>query len=175
MARPSKSIELVEGHRTKAEIEKRQQAEKALLTNVEMKEWPTTKADPVAHNHFLRISELFKAIEKNDALSEPTFNRYCLMLSECEGYEVRDKKLKVIIDDLERRWQGEMEYAEYIKMVINLNKQIQTNDRLLMSKRRLLLSIEKESLMTLASQLRSIPKKEDEDYKLDPMYQLLNT
>lgn len=166
MARPSKPIALVKGHRTKAEIETRKKAENSLVTNKKMKEWTETKDDPVAHKHFLKINRLFKAIEKNDALNEPTINRYCLMLSECQKYEEEDKRLKRLMDELEENWEEKnMEFDQYIKTTLKINKQIQANDRLLMSKRRMLLDIEKESIMTIASQLRSIPKKPEEKKK----------
>ena len=67
-----------------------------------------------------------------------------------------------------------MEYPEYIKLVISTEKQISAVDSALTKKRDQLLAIEKESLLTVASALRSIQKKPKEREGDDPMATLLN-
>ncbi|MDY2864571.1 MAG: hypothetical protein SOT68_10345, partial [Oscillospiraceae bacterium] len=57
--------------------------------------------------------------------------------------------------------------AQMESAVINLDKQI-------MSKRKMLLDIEKENIMTIAAQLRSIPKKVDGEDEEDDMAQLFS-
>jgi len=166
--RPSKptSLILLEGksHRTKAEIAKRKEAEKALVTGHPMKEWPATKQDPVAHLHWIRMSKLYRAIGKNDALVEATMNRYCMLLSECESAEKEDQRLHGLAEKLED-CQNEMEFADYIKLATEINKSIAKNQSTLQNKRKMLLGIEKENIMTLAAQMRSIPKQPDKNEK----------
>lgn len=172
MARPSKPLVLIKGHRTEAEKEVRREAEEALLTKQPMVEWKSVKDDKIAHKHFLRISKLFKSIEKNDALHESVINRYCIILAECERYEDEDKRLHKIYGDLEDK-KDEMEFADYFKKIMDVTKCMQKNDSLLQTKRKMLLDIEKENIMTIASQLRSVPKKPTDKDIEDPMAKLL--
>lgn len=166
MADPTpKPIELVQGHRTKAEKQQRAKAEKELMTGIAFKEWPEVKADPVAHKQFARLKRLYKSIGRDDAMIETVINRYCMMLSECEYYEKEHKRLHEIADKLEDK-SREMEFTDYMKAVLEINKQIQNNDKLLQTKRKMLLDIEKENVMTLVSAMRSIPKKAPKKEKL---------
>ena len=159
-------------HRTKAELKLRKQGEKALATGVALKERPEVKSDPVAHKEFLRINKLLKNIEKNDAIYEPIINRYCMIQSECRMFDERREELYKLIRELKNEYDevteemdlGEkapflLEYsknmAKLSTTMINLDKQVQT-------KRKMLLDIEKENIMTIAAALRSIPKKVDE-------------
>lgn len=85
--RPSKPVQLIklEGNkdrRTKAELEFREKAEKALYTGTTFKESPAVKADPIAHKEFLRLKKLYKNIQYVDGLDEQMINRYCLLISQ---------------------------------------------------------------------------------------------
>ena len=164
MGRPSKPLVLVQGHRTKAEIELREQAEKSLLTGRPMREYSSVKEDPAAHNYFKSIAKMLEAIGKNDSLIEMVINRYCLLLSECDSFEKEDERLRKSLEKLEDR-ESEMEFTDYIKTSTQLSKLIIDNDKQLQTKRKMLLDIEKENVMTLASQLRSIPKKPEKKAK----------
>lgn len=155
-----KPISLVTGHRTKAEKEQREKAEKAMMTGYDFKEWTEVKTDPIAHKQFVRLKRLYKSIGRDDAMIETVINRYCKILSECEKYEKEVGRLRGIESEVEKR-SSEMEFAEYIKTILEINKQIQANDKLLQLKRKMLLDIEKENVMTLVSAMRSIPKKAD--------------
>ena len=53
-------------------------------------------------------------------------------------------------------------------MLIDLQKNMVNMDKQVQSKRIMLLNIEKENVMTIASALRSIPKKVDEE-ESDPL------
>ncbi len=156
-----KPIALVKGHRTKAEIEQRKQAESLLVTGSSMREWPETRDNPVSHKYWLRLKKLYAAIDKNDALLEPVLNRYCVLLAECDSAQTEDVRLHKLLDDLYER-NKEIDASDYFDMVIALNKQVLDNSKLLDSKRRMLLAIEKDNLMTLVSQMRAIPKKPEE-------------
>jgi len=161
MPRPSKPLALVEGHRTKAEIKARAEAESSLATGEAWKEWPEVKSNPVAHNLFKRLTKLFQKIEKNDALSEPIINRYCLLQAECAVFEEDAKRLRGRLDELEDR-KDELEFAEYMNLAVAIQKQIISNDSNLQKRRKMLLDIERETCMTLKAQLASIPKKPQE-------------
>jgi hypothetical protein len=85
-----------------------------------------------------------------------------MLLSECDRYEERNKYFHGLLEELHER-KTELEYPDYTNLVSDLNKLIQENDKSLQAKQRMLLAIEKENVMTIASQLRSIPKKQEED------------
>lgn len=158
MAKASKPIALVKGHRTKKEKEMREKAEKELASGSAWGEWESVKNNTDAHKEFLRLKKLFKKIKKDDALHEGPINRYCLMHSECIQLASFQSMLYRAIeksDDLDKQ-------MDYFKELI-------TADKKLMDKRAAMLAIEKENLMTIASVLRSIPKKVDEDKSEDPM------
>jgi hypothetical protein len=170
MTRPSIPIELVKGHRTKAEIETRKEAEKALLTGTPLKEWDNTKNNKIAHKEFLRIKKLLQAINKDDGLHESVINRYCLIIAECNDFEEKREKFYKNISELEVDKDKLIESEEislstYYKMKYNMQKTIIDLDKQVQAKRKMLLDIEKENIMTIASALRSIPKKPDKEDK----------
>lgn len=166
--RPSKPVDLImlegKSHRTKAELKQRKEAEQSMLTGVPMAERPEVKRNRVAHKEFVRLNELLAAIGKNDAIYEGVINRYCLLYAECLDFE---KKREAFYKDLQELTKDKaelvggdaMSLAAYYKAkremqatIINLDKQVQ-------AKRKMLLDIEKENILTIASALRSIPKK----------------
>jgi hypothetical protein len=166
--RQSKPIQLVKGHRTKKEIEIRKKAEESLLSGSSYKEWADVKNNPIAHKEFIRLRKAFKAIGKDDSLHENTINRFCLLHAECKEFEVlKDKLLK----DFEQLEEGnyDMEFTEYLRNKTELYKQLMACDKKVMDKRKMMLDIEKENIMTIASALRSIPKKPVEKQEEDPM------
>ncbi len=170
MPRPSKSINSVAGHRTKAEKSLRENAEKGLKTGAKMKEFLEVKNDPVAHSQFVRVRKLLKANDKDDDMYSAVVNRYCLLYSECKKYEVLKDAYSSSIEELSADKELVVEgYATscadavslttYYKMKNNFSKAIISLDAAIMSKRKMMFDIEKENLMTVASGLRSIPKK----------------
>jgi hypothetical protein len=164
MTRPSIPIELVKGHRTKAEIETRKEAEKALLTGTPLKEWDNTKNNKIAHKEFLRIKKLLQAINKDDGLHESVINRYCLIIAECNDFEEKREKFYNNLEALEDK-SSDMEIVDYFKLQAQMQKNIIDLDKQVQAKRKMLLDIEKENIMTIASALRSIPKKPDKEDK----------
>ena len=65
---------------------------------------------------------------------------------------------------------GEMTRAEFYKTIHGFESQIMSLDKQVMAKRKMLLDIEKENIMTINTVMRSIPKKEaapseDEDIR----------
>jgi len=149
-------------HRTKAELKVREEGEKALTTGVALKERPEVKNNAIAHKEFQRINKLLKSIGKNDAIYEAIINRYCLLQAECYDFENKREKLYADIQELEETYQREqIPPSEYFKLKTSLQKQIVMMDKQLQSKRKMLLDIEKENIMTIAAALRSIPKNEE--------------
>ena len=159
--RPTKPLSLVKGHRTKAEKAVRGKAERNLITGFQLKEWPDVKADEIAHKEFLRLKKILKTIDKDDGLHEGVINRYCLLHSECKKFEY----LKIECnDDLQElyiaRQSRELDFMEYIDKKEKVQNRFLALDKKIMDKRKMMLDIEKENIMTIQSALRSIPKKE---------------
>lgn len=151
-------------HRTKKELNQRKQGEEALATGVAMKERPEVKSNPIAHKEFLRLNKLLKEIKKNDAINELVINRYCLLVAECFDFEEKResfyKDIQELLNDKDRLIESEeMSLSAYYKMKYNMQSTIINLDKQIQSKRKMLLDIEKENIMTIAAALRSIPKK----------------
>lgn len=158
-------------HRTKKELKLREEGEKALATGVALKERPEVKNNPVAHKEFIRINKLLKKIGKNDAIYEAVINRYCLLQAECTEFEERREKFYEQIKELEERV-TEMEPDDYFKLQSEMQKNIINLDKQIQSKRKMLFDLEKENIMTIASALRSIPKKTEKNE--NPLLKALN-
>lgn len=164
MPTPSKPVEVIESerksHRTKAELSQRKKEEQALLTGQKLKESKEVKEDEVAHKEFLRLKKLLESIKKNDAIYEQSINRYCLLVAECA--RIRESK-EQFERDLDELMNSKEEFgdsvSQYFKMKISIQKNIIALDKQLQSKRKMLLDLEKENAMTVASALRTIPKK----------------
>jgi hypothetical protein len=170
-------------HRTKAELEQRKREEEALESGVALKERQIVKDNEFAHKEFLRINKLLKNIKKNDALYESVINRYVILQAECADFELKRERLYEIIERLDEAFNDEIDnapeddrasiiraysktYNESLKSMLAIDSQIQ-------AKRKMLLDIEKENIMTVASALRSIPKKVNNEDDEDPMKKLL--
>ncbi len=175
--RPSKSVELIlmEGnkdHRTKAEIKQRKQGEESTITGEEMTAW--SSLDKVAKKEFKRIKGLFKKIDKDDAIYESVINRYCELKAECDNYKTMTSSLvsdlMVLIESFK---DGDMEFLSYISEKDKINKSILSVDRQVQAKRKMMLDIEKENIMTIAAALRSIPKKPVKKEELSGMGKFL--
>ena len=165
MARPAKShLQLVSekvSHRTKAELELRKKSEESLLTKVKIKEFAEVKSNSIAHKEFKRLTNLFEKIEKNDDLFAGVVNRYCLIKAECIEFEEKRETFYQNINELKSAYSADkdiMTTFEYFKTLTSLESSLIALDKQIMNKRKMLLDIEKENLMTVASALRSIPK-----------------
>lgn len=174
MARPSKPIHLVQGHRTKAEKEKREKEEKRLMTGTSFKADLEVSNDPIALKEFNRLKKLFKKINKDEGLQENVINRYCKLHSECfyYGEQIKHKKedLKILMEAYQN---AEFDTLNYISKKDNILSLILQCDKKIMEKRKMMLDIEKENIMTISSVLRSIPKKPEEEKESDPIANFL--
>ena len=172
--RPTKPLALVQGHRTKEEKKVREKAEKSLITGVALKEWPEVKNNPVAHKEFTRVKKVLKAIDKDDALHEGVINRYCLLKAECSEFEEKRETFYQSKAELQEDYRsgkaddeenGGLTPSQYYKLLADMQKSIINLDKQIMAKRKMMLDIEKENIMTIQSALRSIPKKPEEKKK----------
>ena len=167
MGRPAKPAAAIEADNkrqrvTKREIASRKAHEKALLTGKKIAEQAVVKNNPIAHAEFLRVSKLMERINKNDDLYGAIINRYCMLAAECA--ELHDQKMKI----------AEMaEESTDPNMCIKLQKLYDGVDKNLDAKRKMMEGIERENCMTVASALRSIPKKPDAESK-NPILEILN-
>lgn len=161
-------------HRTKAELKMREEGEKSLSTDIKLKERKEVKKNKIAHKEFQRIQKLLENIDKNDAIYEAVINRYCLIQAECYDLEKRREEFYKLIFQLKEESKEVTDKAdndedvmtyklEYAKAIAKMMSSMLSIDKQIASKRKMLLDIEKENVMTIASALRSIPKKEDKE------------
>ena len=160
-------------HRTKAELKLREEGEEALSTDKKIKERTEVRNNKFAHKEFNRIVKLLENIDKNDAIYEPVINRYCLLQAECLEFEEKREKFYKDFEKLENEYDEDENFTmkEYFTLVNSIQKHIIDLDKQIQTKRKMLLDIEKENIMTIASTLRSIPKKENKDE--DPLLKVL--
>lgn len=188
MPTPSKPINVIKmekrSHRTKKEIEQREKAEEKLLSGEALKERPEVKENPISHKEFLRVNKILKKISKNDAIYEAVINRFCQIQAECVELEKRRDELYQITINLKIEFDKASENLdplEKVSILLEFSRELAktTNamiacDKQVQTKRKMLLDIEKENIMTIAAALRSVPKKEKEEDEEDPMMALLN-
>ena len=181
MPTPTKPVNVIrmegKSHRTKRELKSRENAEKRLLTGEKLKERKEVKNDPVAHKEFLRIKKLLEKIEKNDDLYSSVINRYCQLYAECKDFEDKREAIYKQLLDLQENYQKmideeEMTVKEYYNLELGMKKNLVSLDKQVQAKRKMLLDIEKENIMTIASALRSVPKKTEK--KDNPLLAALN-
>jgi hypothetical protein len=164
--RPPKPLHLVTGHITKAEKQLREKSENELLTGTHLKEFPEVKDNPIAHKEFIRLKKLLKSINKDDDLYGNIINTHCLLQAECKNIERFQANLKLDLEQLENKFEkNEISFEETMHLKTTIHKQILNYDKSLMGKRKLILDISKENIMTVQSALRSIPKKQQKVQK----------
>lgn len=165
MPTPSKPANVIKmekkSHRTKREIAAREQEEKELLTGKVIRETKETKEDELAHKEFRRLVKLLGSIGKNDDLYGATINRYCLLQAECIRFQQEQESIRVQVEQLEDNYSSfaaQDDLKSYFSLLVNMQKNLTALDKQLQAKRKMLLDIEKENIMTIAASLRSIPK-----------------
>ena len=174
MPTPSKPISVIkmEGNRrrlSKKAIEHREKEEKNLTTGYSFKEWEAVKSNVNSHNEFIRLKKIFKKIDKDDALHESIMNRFCLLHAECIEFEAMSKTILANINELETALKAKkIDFLDYINAKNSLLDNYMKCDKKIMEKRKAMLDIEKENIMTIAAALRSIPKKPQEESNINP-------
>lgn len=151
-------------HRTKAELKLREDGEKALSSDEKMKAKKEVKKNKIAKKEFERIYDLLTNIEKNDALYENVINRYAMLYAECQEFEEKRERFydDMIKLDAEYEQDDDFTMKEYYTLINSIQRNIIGLDKQIQNKRKMMLDIEKENIMTIASQLRNIPKKTEE-------------
>jgi len=164
--RPSKPVSVIKAegksHRTKAELEAREKGEAAFATGVPLQEKPETENNLIAHKEFLRIRELLDKMGKCDALYENIINRYCMIYAECRDFEEKRERFYQDLWEMEDKkdsFDDEGRISTYYKLKNEIQKNIINLDKQVQAKRKMMMEIEKESIMTLASALRNVPKQ----------------
>lgn len=170
------NVILLEGksHRTKKELAERKRAEAQLLTGKVLKEAAEVKENEKAHKEFQRIRKLLKSIEKDDDLYGATINRYCLLMAECSDFQDKREMMYRQMQDLQEskeKFERNEDLTTYYMLQSTMQKNMIALDRQVQTKRKMLLDIERENIMTIASSLRSVPKKTDK--KKNPLMEAL--
>lgn len=187
MPTPTKPTSVIKmekrSHRTKAELKQREAAESALATGLPLKVRAEVKNNKAAFKEFKRVSMLLETIGKNDALLENVINRYCQITAEILDFEVKRAEFSHGIAQLQAAHDDDVEAhpnidervlsdMEYFNTLAKMESNLLALDKRIQDKRKMLLDIEKENIMTIAAQLRSIPKKVEDEDEDDPMARL---
>lgn len=163
MPRGSKAVSAAKGHRTKAEINAREQAEQDMLSGKKLAEFPAVKIDPVAHAEFKRVATLMRAIGKDDALYSAAVNRYAELFSEISQLQQDAARFRELMDRLQEKFDesdpDSDDITAFAKAYSGMLAQINKLDDKIMQKRKMMGDIEKENCMTVQAALRSIPKE----------------
>ncbi|MDE6594193.1 MAG: hypothetical protein K2K57_14170 [Oscillospiraceae bacterium] len=170
-------------HRTKKELAKREAGEAALATGKALKVRREVKGNPAAYKEFKRVSGLLESIGKNDALVEGSVNRYCEITAEVLDLIAKREEFSKGITELQEAYEADMQAhpalddriistMDYFNTLAKMEGNLLALDKRIQDKRKMLLDIEKENIMTIAAQLRSIPKKADDEEEDDPMAKL---
>lgn len=163
MPTPRKPIELMSKHLDKGTKKLRAKAESELMTGESWREYPEVENNTTAHRFFERITDLYSRIEKDDALTEPIINRYCMIQAECYDFEKKREMFQANLESLIDS--DELEDKDKFKLEADMQRSILDVDKQVMAKRKMLLDIERETLMTLKAQLASIPNPKKEEPK----------
>jgi phage terminase small subunit len=164
--RPSKPVQLLKlegkSHRTKAELEHRDKAEKSLYTGTTFKESPVVKADPIAHREFMRLKKLYKTIQYVDGLDEQIINRYCMLISQEQALAKMTERMRQDIYEVENV-EDRLRIYESIAGVTD--KVMKTRD--------MLLKLEDRMFLNPTARIKSIPKQPVEEKKESAMAQFM--
>lgn len=178
MPTPSKPVNVIrmegKSHRTKRELKERERAETQLLTGKVLKETDEVKENPIAHKEFQRLKKLLKSIEKDDDLYGAVINRYCILQAECLDFEQKRELMHSNMEKLEEQYDHYVAndtVMEYFRIITQMQKNLIALDKQVQAKRKMLMDIEKENIMTIASSLRSVPKKAEK--KSNPLLEAL--
>ena len=167
MARPAKTAGVIKAegksHRTKAELEARENAEQAVLSGKPLFERSEVGSNKTAHKEFLRVSKLMTKIGKNDALYSSGINTYCELYAEIVELEEDIRHIKELAEALEEKFKKleNLDFEQvmsFTKQIIKRQSQKVTLGAAIDRKRNIMLAIDKENVMTISAALRSIPK-----------------
>lgn len=154
----SKPVQLIKkegkSHRTKKELEHRDKMEQSLYTGFDFKESEAVKSDVIAHKEFLRLKKLYKQIEFVDGLDQQMINRYCLLISQEDGYRLQFDRLNERLVNVDTFEQEAVIYETMNKAATKLN---QIRD--------MILKLEDRLFLNPTARMKAIPKQPLEDEK----------
>jgi phage terminase small subunit len=142
-----KLIALARGHRTKAEIELREKAEKSLYTGERFHELPQVAASTIAHREYSRLKRLYSKIPFVDALDQQIINQYCLEVDNADNMQKILTQLQLMTgqtDDFDKK--------------LEIFGQINRMQTALRQSKELLLKYGDRLLLNPATRIKSIPK-----------------
>lgn len=177
MPTPAKPVIILEkerkSHRTKAELAQRRAAENATLSGIKIKERPEVKNNEVAHQEFKRIIKMLNKLGKNDGIYEAVINRYCELQGEVARFEEMKAKNEDLMESLCNSITAQpVDLFEFMDRIHRIEEMQLKIDKAIANKRKMLFSIEKENIMTIASALRSVPKTTEK--KSSPLKEILS-
>lgn len=163
MPTPAKPVIVLEkerkSHRTKAELAQRKAAEKAMLSGVKIKERQEVKNNEIAHKEFKRLIKMLNNLGKNDGIYEAVINRYCELQGEIARFEEMKFKNEELMESLCNSITAQpVDILDFMDKIHKIEEMQLKIDKAITNKRKMLFSIEKENIMTIASALRSVPK-----------------
>ncbi len=99
-----------------------------------------------------------------------------MLQAECRDFEEKREVFLRNMQDLQEKREellegGDVSLKEYFRMQNEFARRLVDLDRQVQGKRKMLLEVEKENVMTIASALRNIPKKAEEGE--DPLIRAL--
>ena len=157
MARPSKSVDTIKKNLTKEELKQRRNSELSNLSGIPIRKFLEVEQDEIASLEFDRVIEILNAVNKNDALYEAVINDYCIYKSDIDRYaKYRANAESDLIEVSENK---ELDFVERLNYKDKLYRSIASYDKHIQSYQKKRFDIEKETGFTVASALRSIPKK----------------
>ena len=186
MARPSKPVSVIKqekkAHRTNKELISRERSEKAMMSGDKIGKFPEVRENRKASMEFDRVVEILESIDKNDKMYETVINRYCLMLAECIEMQKLRKEVEKSIKDMKKMFKenilSEADSGQkadlslkFADKMCKLSNTLIKYDAEIEKKRSMLLAIEKESGMTMAAMLRTIPKQPEQ--QKNPLLEVL--
>ena len=155
----AKPIKLQRRHNTNAEKAQRAAAEQAMKTGENWRESPEVKAEPVAHQQWLRLRKLYKkiGIEIIDALEENLINDYCLEVARAERLR-REEEQTIALCESEDA--GSPDWRQHMLLLDRVRGRIHASNGALQRMGRALL-LDPQSRLQAAA--KAPPKEEPED------------
>ena len=167
MARQNtKPLSVVKSHLTNAEKQHRKQAEEATKTGKPMLLPDELKRHKYATKEFNRIKDLYSRIDHDDEMHTPTLARYCLMREEEQEMLKEKDNAEKAMKQLEKE-RADIDTKTYYEMATSMQKNYLKILDYLSRHRKMLLDIEKASLLTLSDKMRAIPPKPKEEEQSD--------
>ena len=133
------------------------------------------KEEEYGHPIFLIIDEPYRELVYDDTEVPYVINYYdntFVCYSYSKALSLPGERIGYIVVSPKMIDEEEMTMKEYYNLELGMQKNLVSLDKQVQAKRKMLLDIEKENIMTIASALRSVPKKTEK--KDNPLLAALN-